>query len=962
MVPKTKHTKETYLYSITENNNSIYLLGKNQILYGKLLNWNECLNSLQSRELWIDLLSIAIEIFLGKFNALNGIPQNNIERKNLLGNYLKQVISQFVVYHTGKISSGSNFYYSENKEENKEMSQCIDITIEACIEIENFDYLFQDLEPIFETKNYSNLFLSNLEPFILSDKIKNFSLNESIILKIIELYIEKKGLNLLSQLLLHIDIHSLDKPAIKKKLEELELITPLIYLYMNGKEQNYYYPLQKLYELYNKANPIKKFTEYYLLEDISIEEVLASKQYIGHKILWYLKWCLTGRKFPNNEEKMDEKLFKQLIPKIIIWMLEEKNLYEFCKFDPKNYFMILKNIFSIKKLYSILDEFANENEENKITGIILSNKIAKLSDSKPISFVNYIIQMMKNMNDSKILIYLYDFLIKVSLNVDLSKEIIIESINFVFRNYSYFIKDINNSEIKQICNDLKELINKREDLSENEVISMIKNSKDHLFDELILFVYQKYNKYIDCLNIFLNDEFDLEKKANTVFTWLNMILTKCTNEKNKKLFSQLKEIIINKSDSLISLSIEKFKLLVDLWLINSREEILQKITKTKVKYEYIKLILIDIKKELKKTELEEENQAFIEYALTTHIELLCELKLYDKIVPSMKEINIYPYYQIIDILEKYKISDALIFVLLKLGDPDNKAIEICMNDFDKYFTEIKKDFYNEEDDDHHYNKNLKSFEKTIENSYLICINTSTDEIQTVNKNDENSFIKLCYDLWQRFLIKLYSINKDLLNFENKKSKYYIKFKNYFSNKISDLLFTMSNYLSITEIIKMVSEYKDAEFKEFKAILVRMLNSYGSQQNIYTSAKKLIGNCALLNEENLIKSNLKGNEIQIDKCSFCNKKFDKTIESTETIFIFNCGHMIHNKCILREYNDEGEIEICSVCRENEIESSNNTMGFPSKSLLNNSNDDINGRLKSILEHIDMRHLEKRNFNI
>ena len=69
-------------------------------------------------------------------------------------------------------------------------------------------------------------------------------------------------MDLLSQLLLHINIKSLDTNKIKKKLEELDLITPLIYLYMNGKEENYLIPIYKLFELYINSTPLINFTYY----------------------------------------------------------------------------------------------------------------------------------------------------------------------------------------------------------------------------------------------------------------------------------------------------------------------------------------------------------------------------------------------------------------------------------------------------------------------------------------------------------------------------------------------------------------------------------------------------------------------------------------------------------------------------------------------------------------------------
>jgi hypothetical protein len=55
-------------------------------------------------------------------------------------------------------------------------------------------------------------------------------------------------------MLLHININSIDTSEIRQKLEEMNLVTPLIYLYMNGQNENYFTPLEKMFEyFYSKA-------------------------------------------------------------------------------------------------------------------------------------------------------------------------------------------------------------------------------------------------------------------------------------------------------------------------------------------------------------------------------------------------------------------------------------------------------------------------------------------------------------------------------------------------------------------------------------------------------------------------------------------------------------------------------------------------------------------------------------
>ena len=942
------HSRETFIYSIIENNNILYLLGKNKITRISLLNWELCLNSFKVKNNWKDLLSVGIQIYQGKLSALADIPQEISERKKLIGDYLKQLISQYVISET----KNSNSFLIEENIDNNKMKECIDITIEFCIEIESFDYLFKELEPVFENKNYSKVFLQDLEPYILSDKIIHFILDEQLVLKIINTYEEEKRLDKLNQLLIHINIKCLENETIKKKLEELNLITPLIYLYMNGKDENYFYPIEKLFELYCKSNSLENFSSYNLLKDVPLDKIINSKQFNGHKLLWYLNLCIEGRKFPNFEEKINEEKIKELIPKIIFWMFTEKNLYELCKFEPKYFFILLKKIFLNKQLYTILKDYDNdkENDEKKLNLMKLSNNISKIENANPKSLIEYLIKMIKNLKNDEILLYLYNFCLYISKNINFEKENIIEFSSFILNNYVKLMKEIDNEEIKELCINLKNIFESNYEFNEDEFIKILDNIHDNLFDEIKLYILKKLKNYSECLNVFINEKCGIEKREENLFNWLNMILTQLTTKKDNDKFSQMKELILKNINPIIQISVLKFKLFLFTWFPQEKYEVLHKISEPQLKLNFIELIIKDIKIELNDNELIEEDQLFIEQILKTHIELLCQLKLYDKILPSLKLLEIYPYELIIDTLEKHNVIQACIYVLLKTGDP-KRAINICINNLRKYFEKIKNNLSS--NNENSYDKNLKQFDFNIEQIYYVCKNNE----QKIN------------DLWKMFLMELYSINAELNKFENK-NKQYKEFNQYLSKQISDLLDTMCNYVSIKKIIEIVSaNYKDAEFKEFKAILLNMLDSNGTQETILTNAKKLLKNNILYREDLYKKLNSHGNNFTLNQCDECHKDFDKSINSKEKIIVFKCGHLLHDKCAIKNYSNEGEIVICSICRKNEIESSIDTQGLSSIKIDNTNydeyiedDDDIKLdyhvlRLYSQMKNMDRRHEEK-----
>ena len=92
---------------------------------------------------------------------------------------------------------------------------------------------------------------------------------------------------------------------------------------------------------------------------------------------------------------MDKNLFDALVPKITYWLLNHKVIDEFLKFDPKNYFMIHKNIFTIEDLYKKLVNSAKDTKYAIEVKTILSTSDIKIDDIEPKSLINYMVYWCK---------------------------------------------------------------------------------------------------------------------------------------------------------------------------------------------------------------------------------------------------------------------------------------------------------------------------------------------------------------------------------------------------------------------------------------------------------------------------------------------------------------------------------------------------------------------------------------
>ena len=144
------------------------VLGGSQIYLVNLVDWKFFLEDLQREKDFMNLFSVGIEIFKGKMMCFSNIPEEKLKKKKV-GDTLKQFVNQYVILYTG--DKKTNEFLLEGNEDIELIGNCIKVAIEFCIEIESFDYLVTNIRNALESKDYGELFLNKLQPFILCDKI-----------------------------------------------------------------------------------------------------------------------------------------------------------------------------------------------------------------------------------------------------------------------------------------------------------------------------------------------------------------------------------------------------------------------------------------------------------------------------------------------------------------------------------------------------------------------------------------------------------------------------------------------------------------------------------------------------------------------------------------------------------------------------------------------------------------------
>ena len=918
--------KETYLFTIINNltKDEFNILTNKTIYNEQLLDYQKYLKDLQKKENWMELLILGMNIYQGKMTALNGIPLKVKERKKLIGEYLQDLISQFLFTNAGsqQLLNNNKSNYFDPSLENARIEKNMEITIEFCIEIDSVDYLLDKILKIYESKKYKDIFLSKLEPFILCNKMIKFEIPEEIILDLIKLYESRKKFDTLSQLLLHININSLDVPSVKQKIENLFLTTPLIYICVNGKNQDYFEPVLRIYEKFISSTEIPDFISYEDLlttKKLSLKQIQSSKQYIGHKLFWYIKKSLTGKKFPNYNENMDRDMYHNAISKIVYWLLSDEVLYNLIFFETKTYFEIFTYIFSNEELIEVLEDNNDIDEKKKEAFEILKKKENSnytFININPSDLANHLINEGNKMGSKSPVIFLYlcIFIVNVGKKMNLKKTDKKEAVKFIIEHY-YKFGNLNldfGKLTKNIISSIDDL-----EFTLNDYKEILSVMSTHAFDEVRLFIYKKNNYYKECLELYLDKDSELKDKRESLFPFINMTLTKLKLKKgqDQDVYNDFKNYVMNNLIRIAEINIDELHNLINTWYSKEKKEVIDKLSdKPEIQLIYVEILVKKINTTLRENEgiLVEEDQDWVNAILKLHLKLLCYLNKKDKILPNLKECPLYPLNDSIELCKRCEVYDALIFLYKKAGYID-QALNVCLylieNSYKKIFENLRAS---------EFNQNLHDLNIMDFNTYYNDAVEILEENEKALSEDHNMWFSLLDNIYR--YVDTFPNQKKLI--PQDRDKFSEEVGKLFSDKLKQLLEKMSTYVGVNKILDIVCEKnKKAEFREFKPLLLKMLESFGSQTHLLNSIRTYLRH-SCLDDQNLLQNiNIRGKDLDLnDDCEVCQKNFNQTLKDKEKVLVFKCDHIEHEDCSFKGDAKYGSDRICPICLRNEIEDS------------------------------------------
>ena len=805
--PTNNKDKATYNNCIVSIPKSIFVLGKAKFHQLKLLNWEQCLNELcKNKSEWMDALTLGLDIFNGKSNALADIPTDNYIRETKVGNELKTLIHHYVIMHTANEKSSMGPIFADR------LSNCINVCIEFCLELGDVDYLLNTLQPLFDNVGYGDLFIEKLEPFILTDKRLTQQLQQMNISKIIDIYTKSKKIEALSQILIHLDIKSMDIYHVKEICLKNNLITPLIFIYTHGIEEDFFSPILIMWKIYSEALPLEKFTNYNDLMEkyFLITDIQNSKTFNGHKLLWYIYNCFLGKKVLG--DFISENLQPKTIFSILHWIFyEDNNLEELLKFDSKSFFLLMDLVFKESKIIEYIEKLGSN--EDFITDIQQSNKKRKEIFAKNnglvnvpfpsknvvfslASFLDFLIQYSKKLGAFK---SLYEFIIKISIHYKpLQKVLIIEAAKYLLETGVDMNLTLNAKSfevhLEEFSHTLIMMIEERAEFDNNDFLSLLSSARMSSYVMVKVYLQKQLKNYKGCLETLLAPESNINNKEKVIFDWINDSLYELEVAGDSN-FDTLKKEVLDNLNLLAKISIEHINKLVEKWFENNQLYVIGKLQGVKdLQLKYVENVIDKFKEEADYNEDAGKKEEQYHSLLKLQINLLCKLKPHEVLPNLIKRGQAYPISECLEYCLRYKVYDGAIYLKQTLGEI-KEALEIAIKLYseiaDEIFLNLKSDFK-----DSIHNKKIAEMEVKLK----LCIDI-------LEKNTDKTDYSEDPDMWFILLEKLYKVASTIkVEYEkytnNQNDFFYKDLESRISEDIKNLLEKMCSYVSIHHIISV----------------------------------------------------------------------------------------------------------------------------------------------------------------
>uniref|UniRef100_A0A286XK40 Vacuolar protein sorting-associated protein 8 homolog n=1 Tax=Cavia porcellus TaxID=10141 RepID=A0A286XK40_CAVPO len=342
--------------SISSCGGQIFYLGTKSVYVMMLRSWRERVDHLLKQDCLTEALALAWSFHEGKAKAVVGLSGDVSKRKAVVADRMVEILFHYADRALRKCPEQGKIQVME-----QHFQDTVPVIVDYCLLLQRKDLLFSQMyDKLSENSVAKGVFLECLEPYILSDKL--LGITPQVMKDLIVHFQDKKLMENVEALIVHMDITSLDIQQIVLMCWENRLYDAMIYVYNRGMNE-FISPMEKLFKV--------------IAPPLNAGKTLTDEQVVmGNKLLVYISCCLAGRAYPLGDIPEDlvplvkNQVFEFLIRLHSAEASPEEEIYPYVRtllhFDTREFLNVLALTF---------EDFKNDKQaveyQQRIVDILL---------------------------------------------------------------------------------------------------------------------------------------------------------------------------------------------------------------------------------------------------------------------------------------------------------------------------------------------------------------------------------------------------------------------------------------------------------------------------------------------------------------------------------------------------------------------------------------------------------------
>ncbi|EIN11934.1 hypothetical protein PUNSTDRAFT_62414 [Punctularia strigosozonata HHB-11173 SS5] len=306
--PTLEHTVNggyTYSHAVGDVAHSTH----HGIQVGTLLTWADRILAFVQGGDFISAIELTRTFYLGEAPGnRNGLPDDPDELREVVGTKLRELMNASAAYAFSEDRMRDSTHLTSDGrgvDRTTLFEELVSACTRACIALDNFDFLFEDLFQYYEESGITRIYLLQLEAFILDGQVRYVP--PRITQRLVALHDEDSRPDLAERVIWHIAPECLDVSQALVLCQRHHLYDALIYVFTRA-VQDYVSPAVELLALVRRVQQYRRYRKEategehvdpseIAAQDDGIEPILIN----AYKIYPYLSDTLSGLTYPSEE-------------------------------------------------------------------------------------------------------------------------------------------------------------------------------------------------------------------------------------------------------------------------------------------------------------------------------------------------------------------------------------------------------------------------------------------------------------------------------------------------------------------------------------------------------------------------------------------------------------------------------------------------------------------------------------